>query len=63
MISFVELLGNSKGDGIKISNDICKNEKCSGECTCYMKIYGGYIYNVTKMELIQMEIFLLLEED
>ena len=35
---------NSKGDGIKISNDICKNEKCSGECTCYMKIYGGDIF-------------------
>ena len=35
---------NSKGDGIKISNDICINEKCSGECTCYMKIYGGDIF-------------------
>ena len=35
---------NSKGDGINISNDICKNEKCSGECTCYMKMYGGDIF-------------------
>ena len=34
----------SKGDGIKISNDECKEEKCSGECTCYIKIYGGEIY-------------------
>ena len=34
----------SKGDGIKISNDIYKEERCSGECTCYMKIYGGDIY-------------------
>ena len=35
---------NSKGDGIKISNEICINEKCSGECTCYMKMYGGDIF-------------------
>lgn len=35
---------NSKSDGIKISNDICNNEKCSGECTCYIKIYGGDVF-------------------
>ena len=33
----------SKGDGIKISSDKCREEKCYGKCSCYMKIYGGNI--------------------
>ena len=34
----------SKGDGIKISSDICKEQTCSGEFNYYLDIYDGDIY-------------------
>jgi len=33
----------SKGDGIKISSDICKEQTCSGEFNYYLDIYDGDI--------------------
>ena len=30
-----------KNNGITATNDICKNQKCFGNCKCYIKFYGG----------------------
>ena len=34
---------NGKKNGISAINDICKNQKCSGNCNCYIKFYDGII--------------------
>lgn len=32
-----------KNNGISVINEVCKNEKCFGNCNCYIKIYDGIL--------------------